>query len=413
MPTLDNAHALVVQITGYHHIARLPHVQDARDISALLIDPGRCGYLPANVELLLDDQATQAGIRQALARLAQRSNADSTVFVYFSGHGGGIESGPCAGQYLLPVDTVYPTDEDLARTAISGDEFSAALKAIAARKVVVVFDCCHASGIGQPRNIVPRPFTAGLPDRYYSAALKTGVGRVLMASSRSSELSHVLPGATYGLFTEHLLGGLRGGVAGADGLIRIFDLFEYIQPPVTAARPEQHPVFKAEVEENFPVALYLGGQKGIVPAATEEYRYDAYISYADQEPDSSWVWNTLLPRLEKAGLRVAVSGDVEQPGVARVVGVERGIRQAKRTVIVLSEAYLADGMANFENVLGQTLDVQEGTYRLLPVKIAAIEQGRLPARLGMLTPVDVTRPRRAEREMDRLVRALQDPLPRR
>ena len=83
-----------------------------------------------------------------------------------------------------------------------------------------------------------------------------------------------------------------------------------------------------------------------------------------------------MPRLEEAGLRVAVSGDVEAPGVARVVNVERGIAQAKRTVVVLSAAYLADDMADFENVLGQTMGIQEGSYRLLPVTIGPIRRGR-------------------------------------
>ena len=204
---------------------------------------------------------------------------------------------------------------------------------------------------------------------------------------------------------------MRGGIASEDGLIHIFDLFEYLQPRVTGDQPNQHPIFKAELEENFPVALYLGGQKGIVPKDEEGFRYDAYVSYVDQEPDGTWVWDMLVPRLEEGGLRLAVSGAVEQPGVARVVSIERGIGQAKRTVVVLSENYLADNMADFENVLAQTMGVQEGNYRLLPVKIAPIDEGQLPVRLSMLTTLNLTHPRRAEREFDRLVKGLQGPLP--
>jgi len=223
----------------------------------------------------------------------------------------------------------------------------------------------------------------------------------------------VLPGAANSLFTQHLLAGLRGGIASDDGLIRIFDLFEYLQPRVTGDQPNQHPIFKAELEENFPVALYRGGQKGVVPRDEQGFRYDAYVSYVDREPDAAWVWEALVPRLEGAGLRVAVSGDVEEPGVARVMNIERGIRQSKRTIVVLSPAYLEDNMADFENVLGQTMGVQEGTYRLLPVKIAPIDEGRLPVRLSMLTTLDLVHARRAEHEFDRLVRALRGPLPHR
>jgi TIR domain len=223
----------------------------------------------------------------------------------------------------------------------------------------------------------------------------------------------VFPGATNSLFTHHLLAGLQGGIPSDGGVIRIFDLFEYLQPRVTGDQPNQHPLFKAELEENFPIALYLGGKEGIVPKDDEGFRYDAYISYVDTEPDATWVWETLFPRLEGAGLRIAVSGDVEEAGVARVVGVERGIQQAKRTIIVLSEAYLTDHMADFENVLGQTMGIQEGTYRLLPVQFASVAETRLPVRLRMLTTLNLIHPQRAEREFDRLVRTLQGPLPRR
>jgi len=136
-------------------------------------------------------------------------------------------------------------------------------------------------------------------------------------------------------------------------------------------------------------------------------------SYVDKEPDTTWVWETLVPRLEQAGLRVAVSGDVEAPGVARVVNIERGIRQAKRTVVVLSDAYLTDNFADFQNVLAQTMGIQGGTYRLLPVKIASVDESKYPTRLSMLTTLDMIHPRRAESEFDRLVKALRGPLPRR
>jgi hypothetical protein len=412
MPELTNAHALVVSIADYQHINKLPRVKDAEDIAALLKDARHCGYPPDNVRLLLDAQATQPAIREGLADLARHTDADSTVFIYFSGHGGRLESGPHAGQYLLPVETVYPDDQALARTAIPGADVTAALNALPARKVLVVFDCCHSAGIGQPRDLVTPPFKTGLPESYYDA-LHAGRGRVILASSRSTESSYVMPGATYGLFTEHLLGGLRGGVSGeADGLVHVFDLFVYLQPRVTAAEPRQHPVFKGELEDNFAVALRLGGQKGVVPRDEQGFRFDAYVSYVDREPDSAWVWKTLVPRLEQAGLRVAVSGDVEKPGVARVVGVEAGIRESKRTVVVLSEAYLADNMAKFENVLAQTMGIQEGTVRLLPVKIGPVDEGRLPTRLTMLTTLDLVHSHRADREFDRLVRALQEPLPR-
>jgi hypothetical protein len=144
---------------------------------------------------------------------------------------------------------------------------------------------------------------------------------------------------------------------------------------------------------------------------SEDFLYDAYICYVDREPDRTWVWDTLVPKLEEAGVNIAISGEVETPGVAQIVNIEQGIRQAKRTIIVLSDAYLADNMAEFENTLGQTMGIQEGTYRLLPIEAMSFDSGRLPTRLSMLTRLDLSDSRRADRVFQRLIQALKSPLP--
>lgn len=58
-----------------------------------------------------------------------------------------------------------------AATPIGGDEFTEILRRIAARKVVVIFDCCyacwragHAGGIGQPK-AVTAPMLAPQPTK--------------------------------------------------------------------------------------------------------------------------------------------------------------------------------------------------------------------------------------------------------
>ncbi len=139
-------------------------------------------------------------------------------------------------------------------------------------------------------------------------------------------------------------------------------------------------------------------------------KYDVYVSYVDQEPDTTWVWEILLPRLEQSHLRIAVSGDIDIPGVARIVNMEDGIRQAKRTILVLSKTYLENYEATFENILGQTLGIQAGTYRLLPIKALPFDASLLPTRLSMLTLLNLEHPRRAEREFDRLIQTLREPL---
>ena len=409
MRVMDNAHALVIGIANYQKINQLPEtvLKDARDVYELLISPLHCGYQPDNMQLLLDTQATLVALRQGLANLAQRSNSESTVFIYISSHGGYWEFGPHAGEYLLPVDTDYTSGTSLAQTAISGPQFTEALRAIRAQKLVVVFDCCHSGGIGQPKEANAPTLKTGLPESYYEA-LKQGRGRVILASSRSTEASYVQPNASNSVFTSYLLEGLRGGAIGLGGVIRILDLFSYLQPKVTSTQPNQHPILKAEVEENFAIALYLGGKSGTPLPATpppDAYEYDVFISYRVKEADKTWVRKTLLPSLESEGLRVCI--DSRFPlGVPVITSIERAIQRSRYTLIVLSPAYLESGYAEFENLATQHLGFEESKSRLIPIM-----REECTPRLGLriLFLLDMTDEEEFESNMERLIYQLRQP----
>ncbi|MEE8390183.1 MAG: caspase family protein [Anaerolineae bacterium] len=408
MSVMDNAHTLVVGIANYRRVNQLSQavLEDAQDVYDLLIAPRYCGYPPDNAQLLLNEQATKATLRRALTALAERSGPLSTVLFYFSGHGCRIESGAYAGEYLLPVDADYTSGASFARTTISGPQLTKALRAISARKVTVVLDCCHVSGIGQPKEITGLVLKPGFSESYYDV-LQVKRGQVILASSRSTEFSHTMPQATNSLFAHHLLAGLRGGVPGEDGLIRIFDLFEYLQPRVTGDQPNQHPILKAKWEGNFPIALYRGGQKGSVPKDEWGFRHDVYVSYTHKESDARWVWKVLIPYLRENGLRVAVPGAVEVPDVARVVDLERAIEQSRRIVVVLSKAYLTDNWGDLEDVIAHTMGIRERKARVFPVLIEPMDKSRLHPGLELFILDFAAHHDLDEYNLDRLVEILQ------
>jgi len=386
-------------------------LDDARAVAALLTDAAYCGYVPANVRVLLDAEATLDALRAELNSLAQRTNDASTVLIYFSAHGKRVPDGAYAGEYFLPVDAHLDTRAALARSALAGAEFTAWLRDIPAARVLVILDCCHAAGIGEVKAADALTLQAGLSDAYYDQ-LHSGRGRVIMAASRENEYSWIRGNDPHSLFTLCLLEGLRGGIVSDDGVIRVFQLYDYARPRVRAARPDQTPVFKANLEDNFAVALYRAGIKNAAPKDAEGFLYDAYLVYADREPDATFVWQVLEPHLTQAGLRVAVSGVVERPGTARIVEVENIIKQAKRVVILLSDHYVEDARANYADTLTQALDVQNKTYRLLPVLIQPDMPAAVPGRIQLLETLALAHPRRAAREMQRLITALHEPLPR-
>jgi len=423
MPVLENAHGLVVGIADYQYVTKLSAsvAKDAMEVYKTLIDPQACAYKRENVTLLQDEKATGAALRAALAGLKEKTDNDSIVTIYISSHGGRIADGPYRGEYIAPVDAKFnPADPaQLAATGISGDDFSAALAAIPARKVLVILDCCHAGGIGETKSLAPATGLAkGFSQEMYDR-LGAGQGRAILASARPDEESYILPGDPNSLFTKHLLAGLRGGVAGEDEFVRVFRLYEYIQPKVTAQHPNQHPRFKSNLEENFPVAFYKGGQaKQLAPTPAtkeEEFVYDVYISYTDKEPDTAWVWDTFVPKLEEAGVlpeRIAVVGEVERSGVTLLLEAERALLQSKRVVLAMSNGYFADTRAKFDIALTQNEQVKANTFRLLPMIIdAQMDRSLIPPRLDIYGPVDVTHPRMGERRLAKVATEIKGPLP--
>jgi uncharacterized caspase-like protein len=175
------------------------------------------------------------------------------VFVYFSGHGGVASHQGIETCYLMPVDAAWSAPAALEATAISGAELSRRLRALSADRVTVVLDCCRAAGLAEAKDIVDSHPLEGLT-RSSLSPLSAGRGRAVLAASRADGLAYVTPGQRNGVFTRHLLDGLRGKASRAGGMIRICDLFHYVQERVIAEQPGQRPVFKAELEENYPIA---------------------------------------------------------------------------------------------------------------------------------------------------------------
>jgi uncharacterized caspase-like protein len=216
---LDDAHALAIGISSYRHAPALPPVHDAEDVAAVLADPQHGAYAPANVHTLLDTAATRAAILEALTALARRTSEASTVFLYFSGHGGRTRSAGADTCYLVPVDGDTSTAETLAATAISAAELSERLRAIAAARFTIVLDCCRASGIAEAKDANEELGLAWTPAGL--SPLVQGRGRAVLAASRADGYAFVVPGRRNGIFTGHLLDGLGGAAVGSGGIIRV------------------------------------------------------------------------------------------------------------------------------------------------------------------------------------------------
>jgi hypothetical protein len=340
MPNFTQGYALVVGIANYAAVRPLPEtvLKDARDVAALLQQPDRAGYPPDHVKLILDKDATKRAILDGLAWLASCAGGDATAVVYYSGHGGQAQSGPDAGNYLIPVDTRL---DALKHTAINSDELTGALRDIHAERLVVLLDACYSGGTGDAKDItsltpLPVVLKGGIDQALYNQ-LAQGAGRAVFASSRSSEVSYVLPGATNSLFTQTLLEALNGKARQrGDGLLRLLDVVEYVWEEVPRRYAQQHPIFKAQdLDANFPIALFMGGQKSATPAlapletsvdpsALRDF-IDAHKSFDDLE----LLCQDVRGEMQRDNIDIPFDRDVVQPGGKRVV-IQRLIDYLRR-----------------------------------------------------------------------------------
>ncbi|RLT38984.1 MAG: caspase family protein [Chloroflexi bacterium] len=256
MTTFAQGHALLIGVG-----ADLPNtIADAEELHSFLIAPDRCAYPPAQVQLLTGEGATRSHILTALDKLAQASTPESTVVVYYSGHGYQVETKDVSTtHYLLPYGYQQGT---LQKSAISGAELLQKLQAIPAQKLLLLLDCCHAGGLDDlPAAKSPAlEFTkAPLPPEAIEL-LAQGEGRAVIASCTEGELS--FGGDPYSAFTLALLEALDGqGAAKKDGYVYFSDLAAHTRQKVPLrTKDRQHPTFDFRKSDNFIVAYYAGGE---------------------------------------------------------------------------------------------------------------------------------------------------------
>jgi len=136
-------------------------------------------------------------------------------------------------------------------------------------------------------------------------------------------------------------------------------------------------------------------------AKKKEFIYDVFISYSHQNQD--WVKNTLLAKLEQAGLKIFIDYRDFEIGESAPDAMERAVTTSKQTIIVLSPAYLKSNWAKFENLMLQVMDPANQKRQLIPI---LLEKCKIPLRLSTFTYADFTKPEGVDLEWQKLFKAL-------
>jgi hypothetical protein len=115
------------------------------------------------------------------------------------------------------------------------------------------------------------------------------------------------------------------------------------------------------------------------------FEYDVFISYSSRDKD--WVRGELLRRVEEVGLLAFIDFRDFKRGAASIKEMERGITNCRKTLIVLTPAYVESEWCEIETVMLQTLSPANRDLRLIPLLKTSCDK---PLRIGALTHIDFT-----------------------
>jgi serine/threonine protein kinase/uncharacterized caspase-like protein len=232
LPSPRNAVALVAGIGAYPDGSGVPQLnyarRDAEALARLLTDPDACDFRSDKVKELLDEEATRDALVRALSHwLPREARGAELALIYFAGHGAMHRSGEDEEGYLLCHDARL---DDLVTRGVSMGDVAKWIRAIDARAVVVCLDCCHAGAV-LPGGSLRAARELHLPPEVLQRL--AGDGRFLLASCRAKESSIESKAREHGLFTYHLLEGLRGKAdLDGDGKVKVSELFDYVSEEV-------------------------------------------------------------------------------------------------------------------------------------------------------------------------------------
>jgi EAL domain-containing protein (putative c-di-GMP-specific phosphodiesterase class I) len=216
-------------------IPDLRHAEaDASALKEILTDSTVGSFDPADVDLLLGEDATADAVMAALRTAVLSGKPNDVLLVYFAGHGLVSQWDHGGDPYLVTADfdsadlRLHP-DKGLRMRSLRQDVFERFNGAS-----FLVLDCCHAGG-----------FADGHPSVGGATSLLTSLASYESQLTKHTALMACPRDATtrepeelrHGVLTYHLLNALRGEAAGADGWVSFADATNYVKqqqltPPV-------------------------------------------------------------------------------------------------------------------------------------------------------------------------------------
>lgn len=221
-PFYTNSWAVVVGINEYESAGTLSYaIHDAEAVYELLID--QLDFEKGNIHLFLNEDATRLNIFKALTKIQEESIKNDRVVFFFAGHGYtrvGVRG---------PVGYLIPTDGDTSNlgSLITFNDLIRTSELISAKHMGFIMDVCYG-GVMLKRTVPPgtQRFLRDMMQRYSRQVITAGKADEPVDDGGG-------PGGLNSIFTGHLIEGLTGKAANADGVLTANDLMHYVYTNVS------------------------------------------------------------------------------------------------------------------------------------------------------------------------------------
>jgi tetratricopeptide (TPR) repeat protein len=266
MSKLDNAYALIIGVGN-----DLPaSTRDAKAIYDILANKELAGYMKKNITLLVEKQATNKKILKALDDLIAKTDEESSIFMFYSGHGGiytdndiielehpkGTPLKPDAenqSHYHLVPNNWNPNK--YRETWVHATELKEKIRSMKSRRLIFFLDCCHAEGMTKAGPEITVSVSNKQTENPEGMVHKIddGNGISIISSCRAEEVSWILGDDPNSLFTTCLLEVLRGEhkKTYTEPFIRMTEVVQYIMKRVPEKKPVQRPFVNLQLYDDF------------------------------------------------------------------------------------------------------------------------------------------------------------------
>ena len=256
---LKKAYALLIGVGNDLPVT----IDDATAIKNTLADASLASYPPENIFFLTGKKATRKGILKAFDKLIAKVDEESSVLLFYSGHGGTYSDNTFLKEenwkpeaenkhyfHLIPYD--YDPD-NYEETWVMAEELKEKIQAIKSRRLVFFLDCCHAAGMVQTVDFSGSTAAKLSQPEGLAQRLDDGKGMSIITSCREDQQSYIMEGDKNSLYTKCMLEVLQGQHKSSfeDPYVRISEVIRYIFKKVPEENPEQNPYANLQIYDDF------------------------------------------------------------------------------------------------------------------------------------------------------------------